>query len=130
MVRLRSPERHVPHLRHQQRPGRPLESLRRSGQGRRGHGGRIVDQDASGITIRGAKLFATSAIMANEIFISSRQPLKPGEEHLAFSCALPMATKGINLLSRKSFEASAVSEFDNPLSTRFDENDALSSSTM
>ena len=26
---------------------------------------RIVDQDASGITIRGAKLFATSAIMAN-----------------------------------------------------------------
>jgi 4-hydroxyphenylacetate 3-monooxygenase len=86
---------------------------------------RIVDQDSSGITIRGAKLFATSAIMANEIFVSSGQPLKPGEEHLAFSCALPMATKGINLLSRKSFEANAVSEYDNPLSFRFDENDAL-----
>src|SRR5260370_11775142 len=85
----------------------------------------IVDQDASGITIRGAKLFATSAIMANEIFVSSGQPLKPGEEHLAFSCALPMGTKGVNLLSRKSFEANAVSEYDNPLSFRFDENDAL-----
>src|SRR6202034_3046842 len=85
----------------------------------------IVDQDSSGITIRGAKLFATSAIMATEIFVSLGQPLKPGEEHLAFSCALPMSTKGINLLSRKSYEANAVSEYDNPLSSRFDENDAL-----
>ncbi|MET4291155.1 4-hydroxyphenylacetate 3-monooxygenase [Bradyrhizobium sp. LB8.2] len=86
---------------------------------------RIVDEDASGITIRGAKLFATSAIMANEIFVASGQPLKPGEEDLAFSCALPMDTKGLQLLSRKSFEAHAPSEFDNPLSYRYDENDAL-----
>jgi 4-hydroxyphenylacetate 3-monooxygenase len=85
----------------------------------------IVDEDASGITIRGAKLFATSAIMANELFVGSGQPLKPGEEHLAFSCALPMNAKGLRMLSRKSFEASAVSEYDNPLSSRFDENDAL-----
>jgi 4-hydroxyphenylacetate 3-monooxygenase len=86
---------------------------------------RIVDEDASGITIRGAKLFATSAIMANEIFVGSGQPLKPGEEDLAFACALPMNIRGLKLLSRKSFEAHAVSEYDNPLSFRFDENDAL-----
>ena len=86
---------------------------------------RIVDEDAGGITLRGAKLFATSAIMANEIFVSSLQPLQRGEEHLAFSCGLPMNAKGLKLLSRKSFEAHAVSEYDNPLATRFDENDAL-----
>ncbi|WP_454617780.1 4-hydroxyphenylacetate 3-hydroxylase family protein [Bradyrhizobium cenepequi] len=86
---------------------------------------RIVDEDASGITIRGAKLFATSAIMANELFVGSGQPLRPGEEHLAFSCALPMGTKGLKMLSRKSFEAHAVSEYDNPLAYRYDENDAL-----
>jgi 4-hydroxyphenylacetate 3-monooxygenase len=86
---------------------------------------RIVDEDASGITIRGAKLFATSAIMANELFVGSGQPLRPGEEHLAFSCALPMATRGLKMLSRKSFEASAVNEYDNPLAYRYDENDAL-----
>jgi 4-hydroxyphenylacetate 3-monooxygenase len=86
---------------------------------------RIVDEDASGITIRGAKLFATSAIMANEIFVGSGQPLKPGEEDLAFSCALPMNAKGLKLLSRKSFEASSPNEYDNPLSYRYDENDAL-----
>lgn len=86
---------------------------------------RIVDEDSEGITIRGAKLFATSSIMANEIFVGSGQPLKPGEEHLAFSCGLPMNAKGMKLLSRKSYEAAANSEFDYPLSSRFDENDAL-----
>src|SRR5437588_790545 len=86
---------------------------------------RIVDEDAGGITIRGAKMLGTSAIIANEVLVANLQPLKPGEEELAFSCALPMNTKGIRVLSRKSYEASAVSVFDNPLSSRFDENDAL-----
>ena len=86
---------------------------------------RIVDEDASGITIRGAKMLGTSSIMANEVLVANLQPLKPGEEDLAFSCALPINTRGIRILSRKSYESSAVSVFDNPLSSRFDENDAL-----
>jgi 4-hydroxyphenylacetate 3-monooxygenase len=85
----------------------------------------IVDEDSAGITIRGAKMLGTSSIMANEVFVANLQPLRPGEEDLAFSCALPMNTKGLRVLSRKSYEASAVSMFDNPLSSRFDENDAL-----
>ncbi|HZP78044.1 MAG TPA: 4-hydroxyphenylacetate 3-hydroxylase N-terminal domain-containing protein [Pseudolabrys sp.] len=86
---------------------------------------RIVDEDSSGITIRGAKMLGTSSIMANEVLVANLQPLKPGEEDLAFSCALPMNAKGLRVLSRKSYEAAAVSTFDNPLSSRFDENDAL-----
>jgi 4-hydroxyphenylacetate 3-monooxygenase len=86
---------------------------------------RIVDEDASGITIRGAKMLGTSAIMANEVLVANMQPLKPDEEDLAFSCALPMNAKGLRVLSRKSYEAHAVSVYDNPLSSRFDENDAL-----
>src|SRR5712691_10592056 len=86
---------------------------------------RIVDEDSAGITLRGAKMLGTSAILANEVFVANLQPLKPGEEDLAFSCALPMNAKGLRVLSRKSYEASAVSVFDNPLSSRFDENDAI-----
>jgi 4-hydroxyphenylacetate 3-monooxygenase len=85
----------------------------------------IVDEDSTGITIRGAKMLGTSSIMANEVFVANLQPLRPGEERLAFSCALPMNAKGLRVLSRKSYEAHAVSVFDNPLSSRFDENDAL-----
>ncbi|MBV8511400.1 MAG: 4-hydroxyphenylacetate 3-monooxygenase [Xanthobacteraceae bacterium] len=86
---------------------------------------RIVDEDTSGITIRGAKMLGTSSIMANEVFVANLQPLKPGEEDLAFCCALPLASKGLRILSRRSYEQSAVSVFDNPLSSRFDENDAV-----
>jgi 4-hydroxyphenylacetate 3-monooxygenase len=86
---------------------------------------RVVDEDSTGITIRGAKMLGTSSIMANEVFVANLQPLKPGEEDLAFCCALPMNAKGLRVLSRKSYEAHAVSVFDNPLSSRFDENDAL-----
>src|SRR4029453_8526345 len=85
----------------------------------------IVDEDSTGITIRGAKMLGTSSIMANEVFVANLQPLKPGEETLAFSCALPMNATGLRVLSRKSYEAHAVSVYDNPLSARFDENDAL-----
>lgn len=86
---------------------------------------RVVDEDSSGLTIRGAKMLGTSSIMANEVFVANLQPLKAGEEDLAFCCAVPMGSKGLRVLSRKSYESSAVSVYDNPLSSRFDENDAV-----
>jgi 4-hydroxyphenylacetate 3-monooxygenase len=86
---------------------------------------RVVDEDSGGIAIRGAKMLGTSSIMANEVLVANLQPLKPGEEDLAFSCALPMNVKGLRVLSRKSYEAHAVSVYDNPISSRFDENDAI-----
>jgi 4-hydroxyphenylacetate 3-monooxygenase len=85
----------------------------------------IVDEDAEGITIRGAKMLATAIPMANEVMIAAIQPLKPGEEKYSFTAMVPMSAKGLKLLSRKSFEASAVSVFDNPLSSTFDENDSV-----
>jgi 4-hydroxyphenylacetate 3-monooxygenase len=86
---------------------------------------RIVDEDSEGITVRGAKMLGTGTIMANELLVANLQPLRPGEEDLATSFAIPVGTKGLKLLSRKSYEAAAVSPRDNPLSSRFDENDAL-----
>lgn len=85
----------------------------------------IVDEDSSGLTLRGAKMLATSGIMANEVFVSCIQPLGPGDEKYAVSLALPMNTPGLKLLSRKSYEAAAPSSYDNPLASRFDENDAV-----
>ena len=85
----------------------------------------IIDEDSSGLTLRGAKMLATSGIMANEVFVSCIQPLGPGDEKYAVSLALPMNTPGLKLLSRKSYEAAAPSSYDNPLASRFDENDAV-----
>ena len=85
----------------------------------------ICDEDSTGVTIKGAKTLGTSSIMANEILATTIQPLRPGDEKHAFSVALPVGTPGLKILSRKSYEASAPSEFDNPLSHRLDENDAV-----
>lgn len=85
----------------------------------------VVDRDAKGITVRGAKMLATAGVMANEVFVTSIQPLQPGEERYAVSFVIPMNSKGLKILSRKSYEQGAVSRFDDPLSSRFDENDAL-----
>jgi 4-hydroxyphenylacetate 3-monooxygenase len=85
----------------------------------------VVDHDAQGITVRGAKMLATGAITADEVLLSSVQPLQPGDEPYAISFAMPMSAKGLKLMSRKSYEQASPSIFDNPLSSRFDENDAV-----
>jgi 4-hydroxyphenylacetate 3-monooxygenase len=85
----------------------------------------VVDRDAAGITVRGAKMLATGGVMANEVFVTCIQPLQPGDEKQAISFAIPMNAKGLKILSRKSYEEEAPNVFDNPLSSRFDENDAV-----
>jgi 4-hydroxyphenylacetate 3-monooxygenase len=85
----------------------------------------VVERDAGGIVVRGAKMLATGGILANEVFVTCIQPLAPGDEKYALSFAIPMNAKGLKILSRKSYEADAASIFDNPLASRFDENDAV-----
>ena len=85
----------------------------------------VIDRDASGVIVRGAKMLATGGVLANEVFVTCIQPLAPGDEKYALSFAIPMNAKGLKILSRKSYEADARSVFDNPLSSRFDENDAV-----
>ncbi len=89
------------------------------------HAARICDQNSSGITVKGSKMLVTSAIMANEVFVTCIQPLMPQDAPYAFSFAVPISTPGLKILSRKSYEWGAGSTFDNPLSSRFDENDAV-----
>jgi 4-hydroxyphenylacetate 3-monooxygenase len=85
----------------------------------------VVDRDTSGLTIRGAKMLATGAPLANEILVTCIQALKPGDEKYALSFVVPLNAPGLKILSRKSYEAAAPSVFDNPLASRFDENDAV-----
>lgn len=85
----------------------------------------VCDEDQEGITIRGAKMLGTGCPLANEVFVGAIQPLKPGEEKHSFTAMVPLNAKGLKILSRKSFEAHAMSKFDNPLSSSYDENDAV-----
>ena len=85
----------------------------------------VVHEDREGIVVRGAKMLGTSAVMADELFVGNVAPLRPDEVRYASSFAVPLSTPGLNLMSRKSYEANAGNGFDYPLSFHFDENDAL-----
>ncbi|WP_339114667.1 4-hydroxyphenylacetate 3-hydroxylase N-terminal domain-containing protein [Thioclava sp. GXIMD2076] len=85
----------------------------------------VVDQDSSGLTVRGGKMLATGGVLANEVFVTCIQPMREGEEPYAISFAIPMNTPGLKILSRKSYEAQSPEIFDNPLGAQFDENDAV-----
>jgi 4-hydroxyphenylacetate 3-monooxygenase len=86
---------------------------------------RVVKEDDAGVTISGMKLLATGAVFANEIWVGNVQPVAPDRKKEAITCAVPVNAPGLALWSRKPFEPSAKSEFDNPLSYRFDESDSV-----
>jgi 4-hydroxyphenylacetate 3-monooxygenase len=70
-------------------------------------------------------MIGTSAVFSNLLFVSTIQPMSAEDVDYAFSCVVPIDTPGLRLYSRRSYEAAALSEYDHPLSSRFDENDCL-----
>jgi 4-hydroxyphenylacetate 3-monooxygenase len=85
---------------------------------------RVVDEDDSGVTINGLKMLGTAMVFCHETWCGNLQPVAPGQVKESITCAVPLNAPGVSLWSRKPYERYAVSEFDNPLAARFDENDA------
>jgi 4-hydroxyphenylacetate 3-monooxygenase len=85
----------------------------------------VVEERAEGIVIRGAQMLATGASVADEILISCIKPLAPQDRDFAVSFMLPMATEGMKLYCRRPYATGATSAYDYPLSSRYDETDAL-----
>ncbi|AOM41571.1 4-hydroxyphenylacetate 3-hydroxylase family protein [Xenorhabdus hominickii] len=85
----------------------------------------VIGKNAQGITVRGAKMLATGAPLADEVLVGVHNPLKPGaDERYALSFAMPLSAEGIKIISRRSY-AIDVNHKDYPLSCQFDENDAV-----
>jgi 4-hydroxyphenylacetate 3-monooxygenase len=86
---------------------------------------RVVKVEDGGIAISGMKLLATGAVFANELWLGNVQPLAPDRRSEAITCTVPINAAGLSLWSRKPFEPHALSEFDNPLTYRYDETDSV-----
>lgn len=83
-----------------------------------------VDEDEEGIVVRGAKMIATLAPIADELLIFNMPGLLPGDERFAVAFAIPVNTPGVTLVCRKSLRHPDYSQFDHPLANRFDEIDS------
>lgn len=85
----------------------------------------VVKERDDGIVIKGAQQLATAGVYCDYIYISSIHPLQPGDENYAIGVAVPVGAPGVKLYPRRPFGAQALSSFDYPLSSRFDESDCF-----
>jgi 4-hydroxyphenylacetate 3-monooxygenase len=85
----------------------------------------VAAERPEGIVVRGAQMLATGAALSDEILISCIKPLTPQDQDFAVSFLLPMAAKGLKLYCRRPYATAATSAYDYPLSSRYDETDAL-----
>jgi len=86
---------------------------------------RVTDEDDKGVTLNGMKMLGTSAVFSNETWVGNLLPLAPNQLKESITCAVPLNAPGVTMWARKPFENHAVSEFDSPLTWRFDETDSM-----
>lgn len=91
---------------------------------------RAVDERDNGIIVSGAKMVGTAAALTHYNFVSNYGPtdLGDGDQSHALIFFVPMNAPGVKMISRQSYELQASvtgSPYDYPLSSRFDENDAV-----
>lgn len=86
------------------------------------------EETDEGIIVSGAKMVATGSALTNYNFVAHYGSVPVGSEEMALAFVAPMDTPGVKLICRQSYEMNAAvmgSPFDYPLSSRFDENDAV-----
>jgi 4-hydroxyphenylacetate 3-monooxygenase len=89
----------------------------------------IQKETDAGIYVSGAKVVATASALTHYNFLGQNAAVVPSHDtDLAVMFIAPMNAPGVKLLCRASYEMMASvmgSPFDYPLSSRFDENDAI-----
>ncbi|HEY1275283.1 MAG TPA: 4-hydroxyphenylacetate 3-hydroxylase N-terminal domain-containing protein [Thermoleophilaceae bacterium] len=83
-----------------------------------------VAETGDAIVVRGARMLATLAPFADELLIYPGSDIRPQDERYALSFAIPIATPGLRFICRDSYSKQR-DPFDYPLSSRFDEMDAV-----
>jgi 4-hydroxyphenylacetate 3-monooxygenase len=86
----------------------------------------VVKETDAGIIVKGARLLATLGPTADELEVFPSTLLKASEDNIsfAFAFAIPIATPGLKLICRDPYDH-GKSQFDAPLSSRFEEMDAV-----
>jgi 4-hydroxyphenylacetate 3-monooxygenase len=86
---------------------------------------RVKEETDAGIVVRGCRMLATLPV-SDEIMVFPSTLLKSPEEDApyAFGFVIPTHTPGLRFLCREGFDDGG-SHFDHPLTSRFDEMDAV-----
>ncbi|MDQ0471788.1 4-hydroxyphenylacetate 3-hydroxylase family protein [Labrys wisconsinensis] len=88
----------------------------------------ITKETDAGIRVTGAKVVATSSALTHYNFLAQSSATVTEDPSLSVMFIVPMNAPGVKMICRVSYEETAsrtAHPFDYPLSSRFDENDAI-----
>ncbi len=88
----------------------------------------IEKESDAGVVVSGAKVVATAAAITHYNFLGQNAATATSDPDMAIMFILPMDAPGVKLICRNSYEEIATklgTPYDYPLSSRFDENDAI-----
>jgi len=88
----------------------------------------VEKETEAGIYVSGAKVVATGSVLTNYTFIAHHGLIPLNDKKFALVFMVPTNAQGVKFLCRTSYEMTATvmsSPFDQPLSSRLDENDAV-----
>ena len=85
----------------------------------------VLDERDDGMVVRGSQMLGTATAISDVLFVSCIKPLTPADERYAVSFVVPVDADGLKVYCRRPYACHQPSVFDYPLSTRFDESDAL-----
>jgi 4-hydroxyphenylacetate 3-monooxygenase len=88
----------------------------------------VEKETDQGLIVSGAKVVATGSALTNHTFVANYSVLPIQRRDMAVVFSVPTGAPGVKLLCRPSYAMTAEvmgSPFDYPLSSRFDENDAI-----
>ncbi|CAN5203964.1 4-hydroxyphenylacetate 3-monooxygenase, oxygenase component [soil metagenome] len=85
----------------------------------------VVRETDEGLIMRGARMLATLAPVADELLVYNAPGLKPGDERYCTVFAIPIDSPGLRLITREPFDDGSRNSYDHPLSSNFEEADSL-----
>ena len=85
----------------------------------------VVEEREDGIVLRGAQMLGTGTAVSDHVLVSCIKPLTPEDVDHAVTAVVPVNAEGVKVYCRRPYAVGQPSSFDYPLSSRFDETDAL-----
>ena len=85
----------------------------------------VVEDNSEGVIIRGARMLATLAPVADEILVYSLPGLKPEDIKHSIMFSIPIDSQGLKIICRRPYSKGEYNNFDHPLAARYEESDAV-----
>jgi len=85
----------------------------------------VAEETNEGVILRGARMLATLAPVADELLVYSLPGLKPEDVKHSIMFSIPIDSGGLKIICRRPYSTGQHDVFDHPLAARYEESDAV-----